>query len=101
MKDSRWKVWRGHLEGGRVRYRSAEYKCADDECRRWHTVTAKRRNIRYDERNDTLEDLVLNALRTSGTGRCPHKKKRKGRATVVEQGTLVEGPLDDESGTMV
>ena len=97
MNDHRWKIWRADLQAGRVRYKSAEYQCIDEECRRWHTVTAKSRNIRYDERNLSLEDLVLDALRTSGTGRCPHKKLRKAKA---EKETPGDGPVDRESGTI-
>ncbi len=78
MNGHRWKVWKADLEAGRVRYRTAEFKC--EECDRWHTVTAKRRNVRYDERNETLEDQVLDALRTSGTHGCQHKKLRKAKA---------------------
>jgi hypothetical protein len=97
MNDHRWELWRADLQAGRVRYRSAEYQCLDDECRRWHTVTAKSRNIRYDERNLSLEDLVLNELRTSGTHGCKYKKRRKVKA---EKETPDDGPEDDKSGTM-
>jgi hypothetical protein len=77
MNDHRWKVWNSYFRTGRVRYRSAEYKCADEECRRWHGVTAKSRNIRYEERGMSLEERVLNALLTSATHGCQHKKARK------------------------
>lgn len=74
MNEHRWKIWRAAQRAGQVRYRMAEFKCA--ECKRFHTVTAKRRNIRYDERELMLEDLVLDALRTSATHGCQHKKVR-------------------------
>ena len=73
MNETRWNVWLTKLRQGHVRYRTAEFKCLD--CERWHTVTAKHRNVRYDERNDTLEDVALNALRTSATHGCLHKKQ--------------------------
>ena len=95
MSDHRKKVWNDYLRTGRVRYRSAEYRCG--ECDRWHTVTTKGHYVPYDKRNETLEDQVLNALRTSGTGRCPHKKLRKAKA---EKETPDDGPVDRESGTI-
>jgi hypothetical protein len=75
MNDHRWKVWKADLRAGRVRYRSAEYKCV--ECDKWHTVTTKGHYVPYEKRSEALEDLVLNALRTSGTHGCQHKKARK------------------------
>lgn len=94
MEEHRKKAWKNYLETGRVRYRSAEYECVD--CGKWHTVRAKARNIPYDKRNEALEDVVLNALRTSNTGRCPHKKLRKSKA----EKTSDDGPADGESGTI-
>ena len=83
MEAHRKKVWNDYLRTGRVRYLAAEYRCG--ECGKWHKVTAKRRNIGYADRGQTLEEVTLNALLTSSTHGCQHKKLRKAKAEKEEE----------------
>jgi hypothetical protein len=75
MNERREELWESHLAAGVVRYRGAEFKCRDVTCQRWHAVTGPRSYGHYENRNHTLEDMVLDALRTSATRGCQHPRK--------------------------
>jgi hypothetical protein len=94
VTEHRRKLWDAYLASGKVRYRTVEFKCQDVTCQRWHAVTGPRSYGPYQERNQTLEDLTLDAMRTSATHGCQHPAK--GPKKPPEEAGPEQESTDDE-----
>ncbi|MHC4714115.1 MAG: hypothetical protein ACYTAN_12730 [Planctomycetota bacterium] len=100
MTEHRWKLWRSYLKAGRVRYRTAEFRCQDVTCQRWHAVSGHRSYGSYETGEQTLEDKTLDAMRTSATHGCQHARQPPKKKQEVPKGEGPEAATDAKEPSM-